>query len=121
MKLTKLSFFTETGKVIEGVNNDINSEGYVVLATIQSEPKIREFENNFILTDITIAKKFLRNQVQSSKKEYHYGTTGHIYGFGYSPVYSSNAETQYTIDRFAKSKYNLRLISFPLFCILSNN
>ena len=28
------------------------------------------------------------------QKNYHFGTIGHIYGFGYGPVYTSNLEKQ---------------------------
>ena len=79
-------------------------KGYILLATIQSEPMLRNDPTTLTQDNILIAKKYLRNQTQSSKKDYHFGTTGHIYGFGFGSFYASNNETKYTIDRFAKSK-----------------
>ena len=105
MNIDRISFFTETGNVIESGNKTSNKKGYVILAAVQSEQVIRKSNINFTVDEVSLAKKYLRNQTQSSNKEYHFGTTGNIFGFGYGPVYSSNSETQYTIDRFAKSKF----------------
>ena len=81
------------------------TDTYQRLATIQCEQILRNNKTILSRDDILVAKKFLRNQTQSTKKDYHFGTSGHIFGFGYGPVYKSNEETKYTIDRFAKSKY----------------
>ena len=105
----KLSFFTETGGVVDSETNMDRTKGYVLLATIQSEPVLRQHNTMICHDDILIAKKFLRNQTQTSKKDYHYGTTGHIYGFGYGPVYSSNPTTKHTVEKFAKSKLSVSL------------
>ena len=105
MNIDQLSFITEGGNVIDSVNRTTNKKGYVILAAVQSDQAIRKFEIKFSVDDVSLVKKFLRNQTQSSNKEYHFGTTGNSYGFGYGPVYSSNSETQYTIYRFAKSKF----------------
>ena len=105
LKVNKLSFVTESGNLIDRGCYDINNKGYILLATIQSEQILRNNKNTLSREDILIAKKFLRNQTESTKKDYHFGTSGHIFGFGYGPVYKSNEETKYTIDRFAKSKY----------------
>ena len=66
---------------------------------------LRKNPTSFSRDDILIPQKILRNQTKTSKKEYHFGTTGNIYNFGYGPVYTFNAETQYTIDQFAKSEF----------------
>ena len=105
--LKKNSFFTEVGKMIQGENAQIKKEGYVVLATFQAEHKLRNLNENINNMDLSVAKKYLRNQVVNSKKDYHFGTTGRIHGFGFGPVYSSNAETGHSIEKFAKSKYLL--------------
>ena len=105
LEVDKLTYFTETANLIDRENYENNTKGYVLLATIQAEPILRQNPAAFTRDDLLIAKKFLRNQTQSSKKDYHFGTTGNIYGFGFGPVYTSNKETQYTIDQFAKSKF----------------
>ena len=115
MNIDRSSFITETGNFIDSANRTSNKKGYVILAAVQSEQAIRKSEIKFSVDDVSLAKKYLRNQAQSSNKEYHFGTTDNIFGFGYGPVYSSNSEIQYTIDRFAKSKFiNL----FFCFCSL---
>ena len=105
LKVNKLSFVTETGNLIHIENYDINKKGYILLATIQNELMLRNDPTTLSRDNILIAKKYLRNQTQSSKKDYHFGTTGHIYGLGFGPIYASNNETKYTIDHFTKSKY----------------
>ena len=58
LKVNKLSFITETGNLIDRENCGINKKGYILLATIQSEPILRN-NNPTTLTryDILIAKK----------------------------------------------------------------
>ena len=64
----KLSFFTETGGVVDSETNMDRTKGYVLLATIQSEPVLRQHNTMICHDDILIAKKFLRNQTQTSKR-----------------------------------------------------
>ena len=103
----KLSFFTETGNIVDSENKFNKTKGYVLLATIQAEPILHKYNDVLTRDDILTANKYLRNQTQSSKKDYHFSTTGHIYDFGYGPVYTSNIETKHTVNKFAKSKYFL--------------
>ena len=65
---------------------------------------MRKDKTVIIREDILLANKYLRNQTQSTNKDYHFDTTGHSYGFGFGPVYLSNNETQHTVDSFAKSR-----------------
>ena len=120
LEIDKLSYFTETGNLIDRDKYEANTKGYVLLATIQSEPFLRTKSDSFTRDDMLIAKKFLQNQTQSSKTDYHFGTTGNIYGFGYGPVYTSNKDTQYSIDRFAKSKFVCKLIFYWIYNLLIN-
>ena len=120
LEIEKLSYFTETGNLIDREKHETNTKGYVLLATIQTELLLRTKSDSFTRDDMLIAKKFLRNQTQSSKKDYHFGTTGNIYGFSYGPVYTSNKDTQYSIDRFAKSKFICKLIFYWLYNLLIN-
>ena len=105
-RFKKLCFFTEVGNIIHQPTVEMKRDGYVILATIQLEPKLRELSENIYADDLPLAEKYLRNQVVNSKSDYHFGTTGTIHGFGFGPVYSLNSETQYSIDKIAKSKFN---------------
>ena len=119
MKIDRVSFISEMGKVlIDSANKTTNKKSYVILAAIQLEQAICRSDIKFTVDDVSLTKKYLRNQTQRSNKEYHFGTTGNIFGFGYGAVYSSNYETQYNIGRFAKSKFvNLFIFSYSIFLI----
>ena len=95
------------GNIVDSENNFHKTKGYILLATIQAEPILCKYNSVLTRDDILTANKYLRNQTQSSKKDYHFGTKGHIYDFGYGPVYTSNIETKHTVDKFSKSKYFL--------------
>ena len=107
MRNDKLSFFTETGKLIEHEKCTDKHEGYVILGTIQSEQSLRDLRRQFSANDLKLAKTHLRNQVVNSSKTYHFGTTGTIHGFGFGPVYKSNEVTNHSIEKFAKSESSL--------------
>ena len=64
MNLTKLSFFTEIGNVVQQQNNNINGDRYVVLATIQVEPNIRSIDNNSSHKDIIFVKKSKKSDTE---------------------------------------------------------
>ena len=111
MRNEKISFYTETGKLIEEGKYEENDTGYVILGTIQSEQSLRDLAKTFSVDDLNLSKKYLRNyQVVNSDKKYHFETTGKIYGFGFGPVYRYNPDTKYSIEKFAKSK---SLTTFP--------
>ena len=105
MNIDRLSFFTETGNLIDSFKLHTNWKGYVILATVQCEQAFRNSTTKFTVDDVSLVNRYLRNQTKSTHKEYYSRTTGNIYGFGYGPVYSSNCKTKYTIDRFATSKF----------------
>ena len=90
--------------MIAHLYNTLTNDRYVVLAIIQAEPLLRNISNNIDLDDVQLARKYVKKQVQVSNKDYHYGTTGTIHGFGYGPIYTSNIITRHTIDTFAKSR-----------------
>ena len=75
----KLSFLRgqEMWLIVKQMN--IRKKGYVLLATVQVEPILRKNENMLTREDILVTNRFLRNQTQTTKKDYHFGTTGHIY------------------------------------------
>ena len=83
LAIQKISFFTETGNVILMQNQQTDTEGYTILSTIQLMPMMQNLSKKLNVNDLQIAKRFLRNQVVNSKKDYHFGTTGNIYSFGF--------------------------------------
>ena len=58
--------------MIQGENAQIKKEGYVVFATFQAEHKLWNLNENINNMDLAVAKKYLRNQVVNSKKDYHF-------------------------------------------------
>ena len=105
LEIQKISFFTETGYMIESPNKEKAKDCYVILAILQSEEALRKINSPVTANDVNLAKKFLKNEVVPSNKSYHYETTGIIHGFGYGPVYKLNERTKHSIEKFAKSKY----------------
>ena len=102
---SKIIFFYRGGKCSWSWNwQNIKKKGYDLLATVQVEPILRKNENVLTHEDILVTSRYLQKQTKTTKTDYHFGTTGHIYGFGYGPIYSSNQKTQHTVDKFAKSK-----------------
>ena len=68
----------EVGKMIQGENSQIKKDGYVILATLQANHKLRNLNENINNMDLVVTKKYLRNHVAKSKKDYHFGSTGEI-------------------------------------------
>ena len=104
MRHLNLNFFTEIGQLM--VENDIhlNTKGYVVLGTIQFEEHFEKMPNLISPEDLKIAQKYFYNQTKNNSADYHFGTTGSIFSFGYGPRYSKNPKTQHSIDRLANSE-----------------
>ena len=100
----KLCFITESGHLISQDELTKNSDGYVVLAAINFDTKLTNCHDPFSDDEISMAKKFFYNQSHSSKKEYHFNTTGTIHSFGYGPVYRQDPITKHSVARFATSK-----------------
>ena len=72
----KLCFITESGHLISQNELTKNRDGYVVLAAINYDSKLTDDHVAFTDAEISAAKKFFYNQRNSSKKEYHFNTTG---------------------------------------------
>ena len=53
----KLSFFPETGSVVDSENNYNKTKGYVLLATIQAEPILQKYNTVLTRDDILTANK----------------------------------------------------------------
>ena len=72
---SKLCFFSETGVLIDENNLWSNNEGYIVLATVQTDSRMIQQHDFFSEKELAIAHKYLYNQCAKSKKEYHYKTS----------------------------------------------
>ena len=57
----KLSFFTETGTVVDHLQSD-NTKGYVLLVTVQVKPRMRKEKTVITQDDILLANRYLQNQ-----------------------------------------------------------
>ena len=108
---SKLCFFSETGILIDENKLSSNNEGYIVLATIQSDSKLLQRHDSFSSQELALAKKYLYNQSSKSKKEYHFKTSGTIHSFGYGAIYLQHPVTKYSVDRFASSKYHQYMLN----------
>ena len=74
-----LIFFTEIGELIPNSCLDTNRHGYVLLSCIQIKKWKAE---NILMTErhLEIAEKFYINQIKQKHGNYHFGTSGTIYG-----------------------------------------
>ena len=100
----KLCFITESGHLIQKEELSKNSDGYVVLAAINHDGKLTLDHDPFSDKKISLARKFFYNQSNSSKKEYHYNTTGTIHSFVYGPMYHQDPVTKRTVAKFSTIK-----------------
>ena len=106
--IDNLIFFTEKGEMIPNSCLDTNRYGYVLLSCIQIEKKWQT--KNILMTEsrLAIAEKFYINQIKQKHGNYHFGTSGTIYGLGYGPKFHRN-EHGHSIDRYSNSKFILTL------------
>ena len=129
--IPKVQYHTVLGKRIYKYDVDKDRDYcYVLLAMIHEDKKIRTSPSIIESNDLHLMKYYLRNQIATTTKNYHFNTTGIIYGFGYGPKSNRN-EYGHSVCRFANSKSNfliffylnliLMLIDFNLFPILDIN
>ena len=55
-------------------------------------------------SSLEIVEKFYINQIKQKHGNYHFGTSGTIYGLGYGPKFHRN-EHGNSIDRYSNSKF----------------
>ena len=101
-----LTYFTEKGSILLTPHNDFSQDGYVLLATIKFNQDWKDMSHIFTPEDFNIIKSFCNNQIRGTSKGYHFGTSGEIYSFGYTPTYSKNLMTGHSVNRYADSKLN---------------
>ena len=56
--------------------SDTTTEGYMILVTIQSEPKLQNLIKNLISNYLMTTKKYLKIQVVNSNTDCHFRTPG---------------------------------------------
>ena len=110
INFTNLLFFTEKGVMIPDVQVNPDRQGYVLIAFIHL--KKTWTEEKILLNDkqLDISNKYFVNQVKQKKGNYHYGTSGTVFGLGYGPKFHQN-EHGHSIDRFSNSKYEHHLFA----------
>lgn len=124
--IPKVQYHTELGKMISKYQLDKDRDHcYVLLSMIHIEKKVKNSPSFVEQNDLQLMKRFLRNQISTTTKNYHFNTTGTIYGFGYGPKSNKN-EYGHSVCRFATSKFRtvfffffyifLTLLTFFNFC-----
>ena len=103
--IPKLQFHTELGKMINKYQLYTEKHQCFVLLSIIFVDKSRQNMKSMITNeDLPLMKRFLINQITSKKGNYHYKTTGTIYGLGYGPKSNKN-EFGHSIGKFANCKF----------------
>ena len=103
--IPKVQYHTAFGKMISKYDIDKDrGQCFVLLAMIHLDKKTQKSKLFFEEKDMKLMKRYLRNQITTTSKNYHFNTTGTIYGFGYGPKSNKN-EYGHSICRFANSKF----------------
>ena len=112
--IKKIQFHTELGDMIEKYDVDIHRvQCYVIISIILVNKEMHKQESIIIDEDLPLLKRFYINQIAIKKGNYHFDTTGTIYGLGYGPKSNRN-EFDHSVCKFANSKlskiHNERLL-----------
>ena len=104
-ELNNLQFHTELGHMIHKFKLKVHQDKcYVILSIIQIDKDIKNSSQLIQDDDIPLLKKFFINQIAIKKGNYHFNTSGTIYGLGYGPKSNRN-EYGHSVCRFANRKY----------------
>ena len=104
--IPKVQYHTVFGKMIPKYDLDIDrGHSYVLLSMIHVEKKVLDSHSFIEQNDLQLLKRYHRNQIATTTKNYHFNTTGIIYGFGYGPKSNRN-EYGHSVCKFATSKFN---------------
>jgi len=116
MYMDNLIFFTEMGDMISQTDIDKNRHGYVMLAAILVRKTWQK--KDILITDrrYELVNKFYFNQIKQNQGNYHFGTSGKIFGLGYGPKCHKN-EHGHSIDRYSNSKYFFFHLQYIVNCI----
>jgi len=111
LHIEKVQYHTASGEMISKFDLDKDRDHcYVLLSLIHIEKKCHKSSSFVKQEEIPLMKRFLRNQILSTKGNYHFNTTGTIYGIGYGSKSNRN-EYGHSVCIFANSEY----ISFNYF------
>ena len=113
-QIEKLQFHTELGHMI--TNYDVKhgiEKCYVILSIIKIDKLIQKTDPIIIDSDLPLMKRYFVNQIAIKKGNYHFNTTGTIYGLGYGPKSNRN-KYGHSVCKYANHK--LKFIS----CYFSN-
>ena len=99
--IPNLQFHTELGKMINKYQVDFEKHQCFVLLSIIFMDKTQQNMQPMIKNeDIPLMKRYFINQITTKKGNYHFNTTGTIYGLGYGPKCNKN-EFGHSIGKFA--------------------
>ena len=102
--IKKLQFHTGLGHMIQKYDVDVHrGHCYVILSIINVDKKMSETETLICDEDLPLLKRFYINQIAIRKGNYHFGTTGTIYGLGYGPKSNRN-EYGHSVCKFSNRK-----------------
>ena len=89
--------------MIPDLDVNTNMHGYVLLAFIQLEKNWKT--QNILMTEnrLQIANKFYINQIKQKQGNYHFGTSGTIFGLLYGPKCHRNKHG-HSVDQYSNSK-----------------
>lgn len=103
--IEKVQYHTESGEMISKFDLDINRDHcYVLLSLIHTKKNSINSSSLVDEKEITLMNRFLRNQILQTNGNYHFKTTGTIYGMGYGPKSNRN-EYGHSVCRFANGEY----------------
>lgn len=119
--IPKVQYHTAFGKMIPKSDLDMDrGYCYVLLSVIHVEKKVRNSQSFIEQNDLQLLKRYLRNQISTTTKNYHFKTSGIIYGFGYGPKSNRN-EYGHSVCRFATSKFNNFICLYFVYFIYTNS
>ena len=105
ISLDKLEFHTEQGHMISDYDVQFQkNQCYILLSIIHINKTNQKSHPLTLQEDLDIMKRFYINQIAIKKGNYHFNTTGTIYGLGYGPKSNRN-EFGHSVCKFANSKY----------------
>ena len=112
ISLDKLEFHTEQGHMISDYDVRFQkNQCYILLAIIHIDKTNQKSHPLILNEDLDLMKRFYINQIAIKKGNYHFNTTGTIYGLGYGPKSNRN-EFGHSVCKFANSKFLFFLIMF---------
>ena len=102
----KLQFHTVIGHMIGEYDlKNKKNQCYVLLSVIQINKEVQKSDPIIYDKDLSLMRRFFINQIAVKKgSNYHFNTSGIIYGLGYGPKCNRN-EFGHSVCKYANSKY----------------